>query len=366
MNLRLLDRLDAAIAAAKQPLQADCLRAERAGALARCGQLDEARQLLSTLHMQYASRPHVVMSAWLSWGEGLLSYFSDMGAASHDRMRRAYALSGAARDMPLHALCAAWLAHMDYNEDDFQASARHVGEALRLAAPDDHATRARACLVVAYAYHFAGRFDLGQPWYTRARQHIVADGDDISLSALMHNMTALHAGVVRQTRCTASPGEGRGVSQILMGAESTRNFDRVLGTNALDSLGPILCAQVLSLHERHEEALALYDEHYAHAMAQGLGRMQANLRADMAWCRLRLAQHSRALQDARAAARAVEDPIDIDDRAAAHSLLALVFAELGEADTAARHAERAALDWKTHVATQYNLVALLNQAVDGV
>ncbi len=146
MNSRLLARLDAAIAAAQHPLRADCLRAERAGFLARHGQVDEARKVLSSLHMQYAAHPNAVMSAWLSWGEGLLGYYGDMGNAAHDRMRRAYALSGAARDMGLHALCAAWLAQMDYVQDDFDAMARHVSEALKLSAPADHATRSRAGL----------------------------------------------------------------------------------------------------------------------------------------------------------------------------------------------------------------------------
>ena len=102
---RLLTRLDAAIAAANHPVKADCLRAERAGYLARVGRLDEARQTLSSLHMQYASHPNALMSAWLAL-DGLLSDYSDSNQMARDKMRRATPLSGAARSCT-HAMAAA-------------------------------------------------------------------------------------------------------------------------------------------------------------------------------------------------------------------------------------------------------------------
>ena len=362
MASRLLARLDAEIAAARHPLKADCLRAERAGFLARQGHLDDARQVLSTLHMQYASRPNAVMSAWLSLGEGLLSHFSDLAPAAHDRMRRAYALSGAARDTRLHALAAAWLAHMDYTQYDFDAMLRHVAEAHALSGPDDHGTRSRACLVIAQGYHFGGRYDLAQPWYAKVRLHGHADGDEATLSALMHNMAWLHANHARQQALTAS-ADPPATAQVLLSAESTGNFDVLIGTASLDALVPILRAQVLSLQGRHAEALTLYDQHLAAAMAQGLARMQSSLRADMAWCRLQLGQRREAGQDAFAAAQAVQHETDLDDRAAAHSRLARVHAALGDADTAARHAEQAAADWQGHVRDQRALVDGLDRVV---
>jgi len=360
MASRLLSRLDAEIAAAKHPLKADCLRAERAGLLARQGHLDEARQVLSSLHMQYAAHPHAIMSAWLSLGEGLLSHFSDLGAAAHDRMRRAYALSGAARDTKLHALSAAWLAHMDYTQYDFNAMVRHVGEALTLSEASDHGVRSRACLVVAQAYHFGARYDLAQPWYAKARHHAADDGDEATLSALMHNMAWLHASHARQQMLT-HPGTSGVTPHMLMSAESTGNFDVLVGTVSLDALLPILRAQILSLQGNSAEALALYERHLAQAMVQGLARMQGSLRADMAWCRLRLGDTRQAMQDARAAAQAAEHETDLDDRAAAHSRLAQVFAELDEARLAEDHAQRASCDWKAHERDQQALVESLNR-----
>ncbi len=181
----------------------------------------------------------------------------------------------------------------------------------------------------------------------------------------MHNMTWLHASLARQKLLTSSD-ERLHTPQILMSAESVGNFDQLVGTLSLDALVPILRAQILSLQGRAGDALVLYDEHLASAMAQGLARMQASLRADMAWCRLRLGQATRAQQDARAAARAVQDESDLDDRAAAHSRLSQVFTELDEPDAAAFHAQRAAADWQAHAKAQASAVALLDGVLESL
>jgi tetratricopeptide (TPR) repeat protein len=359
---RLLSRLDAAITAAKTPLKADCLRAERAGALARRGEVDEARQVLAALHMKYASNPHAVMSAWLCWGDGLLSYYSDLGrTAAHDRMRRAYALSGAARDMPLHALAAAWLALCEYNQGDDAAAARHVAEALTLAEPDHHAARTRACLVVAQLYHFGGRYDLAQPWYAQGRYHAQTEGDEAAMSALLHNMAWTHVGEVRQAQ---AQGQVLDVSpQMMLGADSTHNFDALTGLLSLNALVPILQAQVRTLQGEWRVALDLFEAHLGPAMHQGLEHMESKLRADMAWCHAQLGDSDRALYLARQAAQTAGQEADRDDRAAAHSRLAQVFDHLDCPEEAARHRLMAEPEWAEHVRHQQALVAALDAAL---
>jgi hypothetical protein len=364
MASRLMMRLEAEIAACVHPLKADCLRAERAGLLARLGRLAESREVLNALQQQYANRPHAVMSAWLSLGEGLHSYFSDLNRSAHDRMRRAYALSGAARDMRLYALAAAWLAQMDYVHDDFDGMARHAGEALRLSGPEDHGTRARASLVIALGYHLGGLFERAQPWYARVRSHGNAEGDEATLSALMHNMAWMHANLARQQVLSETVASGQALPpQMLMSVESTSNFDKMAGQLALNALVPILRARILSLQGHAEQALTLYEGYFSDALAQGLSRMQASLRADMAWCRWQLGQTNRALQDARAAAQAIAEERDLDDRAAAHSRLAQVFTQAGDVANAALHTQRAAADWQAHREEQAGTVASLDRAL---
>src|SRR5205085_11523468 len=122
----LLARLDAALARARQPVEVACLRAERAGFLARLGRFDEARAVLGSLHAQFDPRPHAAVSAWLCLVEGWMLHFGNFGAGARDKMKRAQALSAAAGLQPLQALSSAWLAHMDYLADDIVETVRNV------------------------------------------------------------------------------------------------------------------------------------------------------------------------------------------------------------------------------------------------
>lgn len=363
---RLLARLDAAIAASRQPVATACLRAERAVFLARQGRLDEARRAIDELQAQWSLRPQAAVSAWVALAEAMHGYFSDLGAGAHDKLLRAHALSAAAGLAPLQALAAAWLAHVDFDRRDDARMAQHVTQALTLAAPDHHSARSRACLVVSRGYHFAQRLDRAQPWYRQAREHALAEGDDAALSALMHNQAQLRATQARMAELFADDPAGDAADHGrhgLLGAESAGHYDANAGTNALAVLGPLLRAHLLVVHERHAEAAALFEAHLAEGERRGLAPWQPGYLADLAWCRLKLGDRD----GARTIAEQVQDQVarvrDIDDRALAEARLARVFEALGDADAAARHADHARKDWRAHCAERDRIVALLDEAL---
>ncbi|MEF7615247.1 hypothetical protein V4F39_15095 [Aquincola sp. MAHUQ-54] len=365
MRSRLLTRLDGAIAKARNPVEVACLKAERACFLARQGQMAQARMLITALQSQFAWRPHAAVSAWLSLAEGLHDYYTHLGPSARDRVLRAHALSGAAHLAPLRALSAAWLAHMDVANHDMVRMAQHVHEALASAQADHHSARSRACLVVAYAYHFAGDERRALPWYARSRFHAAADGDEAHLSALMHNQASLRGS---QARLAAMFGEGSAdvTRQALMSTESITRFDAGIGAAALVSLVPMVQAQLLTHDQQWAEALAVYTQHYDAALSEGLERMKPCFLADMAWCRLQLGDAQQAQADARAAESSLRQPCDLDDRALAEARLAQVFDKLGEARTAAVLRERARSDLQAHRGEQERLVALLDEALKDI
>lgn len=363
MKSRLLSSLDAAIAAAPQPVQADCLRAERAGLLARQGQLAEARTVISALQAQYALKSNAAVSGWVALAEGLLSHFSDLNRAAHDKIRRAYALSGVARDTRLQSLASAWLAHMDYAAYDLEPMAHHVAETLQLADADHHGARARACLVAALAYHFGNRFESAQPWYAKARLHANAEGDEAMLSAIMYNMAGLLTDQARQLALTGAHDAASMARRAMLSLESTSNFDALIGTGSLDALVPLNRARICSLQGQWAEAVTLYETHFSDGLLQGLDRMRAWLGADLAWCRLQLGQTEQALKDALAAEVAVAHDRDVDDRASAHSRLAQIFTQLGQTEAAARHGEQASVDWRAHERDQAQAVAVMDKVL---
>ncbi len=358
MNSRLLSALDARIKKARDPVENACLRAEKAALLARQGHLDDARAELHDLRARFDSRPHAVVSAWASLAEGLVAYFEDLSASARDKFMRALALSTAVHSVHLRALSAAWLAHIEYVEQDFESMAHHLAIARAEFNSSTNDVRSRASLVTAQAYHAANRLDLALPWYARAREYASQEGDEATLSALMHNMTWLHA---THARRIAVSGEAHSVelTQVLLGAESTGNLDTLIGTASLTSLVPMLRAHVLVLLDRHVEALALFEEYIDSSLAEGLSRIQCAVLAEMAWCRMHTGDQARALADAESIEREIGRCRFPDERAAAHGRLGQVYALAADEDSARRHRRCADADWSAHTINQGRLLSLL-------
>ena len=362
MKPRLLVQIEAAIAAEPPGVAADCKQAERASLLARLGQHAEARAVIAALHAKYAAQPQLSVSAWLSFTESLLSFFTDLSRAARGKMHRAHTLSSAFRDAKVHAMSAAWLANMAYEDMDFEAMASHVVDVFQLTQDDHLGARAGACLVTAKAYHFAGHFDRAQPWYALARQNAAASAEELTLGGVMLSMAKLLTCEARQIALRGEP-DALSTRRARSVAESTGNFDALIGTSALNALVPLLHAQVNSIQGHWSAAVALYEARFNDGLLQGMDRMRAWLGADLAWCRLQLGQTEQALKDALAAEVAVANDHDADDRAAAHSRIAQVLSQLGHADSAARHREQAAIDWLAHEQMQARALALIDQAL---
>lgn len=362
---RLLARLDGALARTRHPVEAACLRAERAGFLARLGHLDAARATVQALHAQFDTQPHAAVSSWLCLVEGwLLQAEAGGGAGARDRFKRAQALSAAAGLAPLQALSAAWLAHLAYLADDVDDMVRHVSLALGLAAPHQHDARARACMVVALGYDFAECPDRAQPWYLRAREHANADGDETTLSALNHNIASHRAHHAMQAALFGSGADVHGQArQALAGTEATGNFDDLVGARSPDAVLPLQRAGLASLQGRHAEALSLYERHLEDGCRQGLARLAAPCLADAAGCRWQLGDRAGAARDAQAAAaRLAAVTMQADDRAMTHARLATLFKLLEDADAHARHAASARDDWAAHRRLQARWLEALDTA----
>jgi Tetratricopeptide repeat len=356
---RLLLRLNAEIAAATDPYIADCLLAERSCYFARQGIFSEAAAGIAMLRERYASRYDLTITVWINLSEGLLSHFTNLGANARDKVLRAHALSSSAGLDSLHALTAAWLAQMDFARLDANALSRHVSEALALADAKHHAARARASLVMAQALHVAQRWDLASPWYTRARLHAVAEGDDATVSALMHNMVCMRLDNLRQAILTGR-GDAREAGSSLTGVNSSSHFDRLIGASSLDAIRPLLMARIHSLQNRPEDAIKLYEEHISAGVAAGFTRLESDLVSDLGWCRVQQGDFDGARENALAAENSLTREMQVDDRAATHSRLARIFCELGEVESANRHELLAAESWHEYTCLQERVVDLLS------
>lgn len=362
---RLLRRLETGILTAPSARAADCLRCERAAYRARLGDLGAARSELEAVRATHAASttPKLTISIWLHFAEALIAHYANLAPEAHDGLSRAYALSSAAALRPMQALSAAWLAHFEYRRMNVGATARLAAEALLIAEPDHHAAQSRAKLVVAQAYHEAGRFDLARPWYDEARRHASTEGDDATLGAIMWNMAWLEYTNLRQAQALGLAVGESAAQNATAWAESSANFDALIGLDSLQSLQPILKAQILAAGGRTDESLALLDAHLDLARAEGIGYLDGVLLADRAWCLARAGRSAEAFAAAEEAAAALTRRGQPGDRASGYSRLAEVFDALHDERRAAAqrlHAERA---WKLHIETQAALLAALDGAL---
>lgn len=361
---RILVRFDSQIASAPDPVQADCKRAERAAYLARLGRGAEAQTDIDAIRVRQAVGPPTAVIAWLNLAEGLLGQFrfnhsGQAGPGARDKLLRAHALGTAIGLTPLQALAAGWLAHIAFLRADFEAMVRHATEALRIAAADHHAVHSGVCLVLAKAHHLSGRLALALPWYERCRQHAVDDGDDAILSAQMHDMAWLRAQDIRAADCGLTGVPAGDPAHAVLGAESTVNFDRLIGSVNLHSTARIQRAQIMTVQRRFVEAVGLFEAEVADAAGADPSRLAADLLADRAWCRAHLQLPEAALADARRVQSIADPGMPPGNRAMVQARLAQTFDALDRPDEANAHRGLASAAWEAHRAVQADLVGRL-------
>lgn len=345
LKSRLAQRLDAEISAwATQPSKLAGVQVQRALLLARHGKMDEARVELNRLHQRGFAQPRVELAAWLHFAEGLIAYFSDFSGAARERVERARCLAADQGLADLEAFALAWLSHM-------AVIAREPQHAATLArAAIDHAgaqagSLFRAANAVALAWGLCSPREAAS-WFSLARQHALADGDDAALAALLYNQTQTRA---LQMRISAARGQAGESPAALLSVESIAHYDSAVGGSSQGNLTPLLRAQLLVLQGDTETAASLFEAHLPAAGPSGYSRLGLSLLADLAWCWLLRGDtaKSRALAEQTAAELRAESDAssDMEDRAIAHTRLSQVWSRLGEREKAESHTALARDAW---------------------
>ena len=353
-----LGRIDAEILQALDAVTADCLRAKQASFLIRQGHTEEASAILKELRSRYDARPDARISCWLNLVEGLSYLFAGVEGNPADKFSRALALATAAKLSSASALAAAWLAHIKFSSLDFQGVSKFVKLSLESAGDDDHQALARADLVGAISLHLANRYDLAKDWYAAAHRHAVAEGDEATISALMHNVTCMGVANLRQRTLCNTPSLHSSPNARLE-AESTTSYDELIGTQSLSTWVPILKAQAASLTGKPTEALRIYESNISVARDQGMERVLSYMRADIAWCHAQVGNFQSAHQNSEDAIANLTAATLVDDKAATHQRLADTFRLLGSLDKATEQDQQAKLAWDEFVKLQQETIHLL-------
>lgn len=353
MYTKLLSDLDEQIRNSVDRVQWARIVCRKASYFARQGETVDALRAIERVRTEFAGSPEPEVACWLMLAEGILQFFQLKMAEAYDRFRGAYGLAKAFEVERALPSCAAWIAHIEFSESNFDSMVRFLEEALTSAPKDDYPALGRASLVLADAFHFAGQFPKARPWYEKARLAATAEEDRSMLSALFHNVATLRAANVRLADACGecNPSE---FTRASMEAYSAYNYDVRIGTESFQVLIPLLQSQLLAVEGRFYEALVILrniDEKELPA------RLHTMVEVDRAWCSIGLNLEKEGKAFAKSAADLITDQVEPDDTAYVLARLAQIEKIVGEtivvgcaeraAATLARHRNnQAALETK--------------------
>lgn len=293
------------------------LFAKKAGNLARLSNLADARDLVSELrHINREYEPR--LSAWIIFAEGLIQHFSDLdNAKAKDKFHRAFLVSQLANDRELAGVSAAWMAHCELVAGKMSDAATHIKKAFEWSDPDCGEARGRASMVLADALNWAGDINAARHWYKQARIHAVRDGDIAMQNVMLFNGAAFGVSHLTLKDCLA-PLDSNEWKRVSMEAASATNLNSALGIESLQTLVPMMQAELLIVQRKWQEALAILDANISEYLLEGQKRLLPKMLAQRAWCKANQGNFEQAMRDAQEAINSVDDCADLDDLAVLH------------------------------------------------
>ena len=325
---------------------------------ARQGFEGESAAAIDDVRKSFGSGLEPEVAAWLMLAEGIAAFVRGDFDLARDRIRRAHGISVAMNARRAQPSCAAWLAHLEFNLSNYSAIAPLLKEALVLASSDDHQALARGSLVMADALHFAGSFRNARPWYDQARAHALKEGDDTTVSALLHNVAAFRAANVRLAHGLGSEmiDEAR---RAQLEATSALSYDAAVGTQSFKSLSTLTRGQLLLAEDKFDAAAEVLSGIPIRTLPP---RLRCVLLTDIAWCANGQKVLSTALENAKSAISAIDEKVDPDDLAYACARLSQLYKSWGDEDLASQLAGDAKVAMARHRSIQQGLQAELLDA----
>lgn len=318
---------------------------------ARQGLESQSAAAIEAVRKSFGSGLEPEVAAWLMLAEGIACFVRGDFDLARDRIRRAYGIAAAMNARRAQPSCAAWLAHLEFNLSSFSAIAPPLQDALLLAGMDDHQALARASLVMADGLHFSGSFRSARRWYDEARVHALKEGDDATVSALLHNVAAFRAANVRLAHAlgTEMKDEAR---RAQLEATSALSYDAAIGTQSFKSLSALVRGQLLLVEERFDKAIEALVSIPMQTLPE---RLRCVLLTDIAWCARGQGQHETALDSARSAVSEMGEGVDTDDLVYVCARLSQLFASFGDAALSRRLAADTRVAMNRHRSIQQSL-----------
>ncbi len=281
---------------------------------ARRGDLTDAFAQIEQLRSLAQTTNPAGCTARANLAEGVLAFCSGEHSVAADKLRRAKALADLAAMPPIGRLSLAWQAHVALNLARIGQATAHIEEVLANTTNGEHATLSRVGMTLAVALHTVGLYESARPWYEFSRQHAVAEGDDLTLDALLHNVAAFRIFNLRLDEV-----EGQIDLADLSRAEQELNsgvsYDFAKSPKSFRWTFPILRIELLLLEQKFVEARTALEAWFTELSAGATPRANRMAHVDYALCLAKTGALPEAIKQMQVEINAEQISLGADDLA---------------------------------------------------
>lgn len=298
---------------------------------ARVGNFEVAEDIRARLREVYGSGESASVSITLMMLDALLHFFRDQSAAAHGRAKAAHLLATSCRLRREQAFTGAWLAHFEFNRNNWRSTVEALDSAQVSVDRHDVATQARICQIVTDAHLLVGDEALARSWQGRARLLMTGLGDHAAIEALLCNWAALR---IHNARLDPAPGAVEAATLQTLGGEiaSAANYQRLAQLSSLDYLLTVSQASHRVLAEDWTGAKSALQTLLARADMPAASNLHAQVHADLARCLIELGEGDAAKTHAATAERYLGAGLSADDAAVVAESLAEYYGRAGQSE----------------------------------
>ena len=236
MTAPCISRLDSLISQAKTDVERARLLAEKGCYLARIGEVLEAKSIRQMLREKFGDGRDLGVSVRIMVLEGVLSYYQNLGPEAGDRIMRAKVLSVASGDRELISLTAAWLSHIQYFNDKYDAAIDSARLAIDNICNEQWQTHIRVGLLFGDMHLLVENHEASKRWYELARNAAVRYGDQAAIGAITYNRASLRVFNLRVSLALGYPISDSDISFADAENRSSTNYQLVAGVTSLEHL----------------------------------------------------------------------------------------------------------------------------------
>lgn len=312
--------------------------------LARRGDVGACNEVISRLRSEYSAQNYTLAIAGANLCEGVLAFCAINLQSASDKLRRSAAMASSIRAEELERWVDSWQCHVEYSMAHYEESAKRAAQVVRSAGYGEHCTISRVATTVAGACHFFAGYEAARPWYEVARLHSVAEGDDLTIDAILHARAAFRLNALRLVALESSVNKTE-VDAAGLELSSSINYDRAKSPDSFRWMLPLLNVHLEILRENSERARELITQWLRDCAPLANGRHASILSADLAWCLAHLGRNVEAKTQLDLAASTVAADAELDDLA----LIKFQCARAAELIGANSEANRLRAEFKTHL-----------------